>query len=269
MHELSYRTVFLSPFDMNLFYFAPSARRDFIDGILTRAFGQFRSVKRKYDEILAQRNALLKKIREGVAKPWDLAYWDQIFSEQASLYHLYRKKWVDFVEEQQSIISAFLPKYTLIHTYTSRLEKAQRETLGNLEETVRIILSEDQLYDIQSGHTHIGVHRDDFHFSVVSSEWMERETSSAFYLSRGENKVLLLALKQIEILFLRKYVNLPIILLFDDIFAELDQGYAERVIDLFEADQVILTSQRPLPEWENWSHFSCINLNTEYDSKNV
>lgn len=69
MHELSYRTVFLSPFDMNLFYFAPSARRDFIDGILTRAFGQFRSVKRKYDEILAQRNALLKKIREGVAKP--------------------------------------------------------------------------------------------------------------------------------------------------------------------------------------------------------
>lgn len=77
---------------------------------------------------------------------------------------------------------------------------------------------------------------------------MERETSSAFYLSRGENKVLLLALKQIEILFLRKYVNLPIILLFDDIFAELDQGYAERVIDLFEADQVILTSQRPLPE---------------------
>ena len=51
-----------------------------------------------------------------------------------------------------------------------RLEKAQRETLGNLEETVRIILSEDQLYDIQSGHTHIGVHRDDFHFSVVSSE---------------------------------------------------------------------------------------------------
>jgi DNA replication and repair protein RecF len=66
-------------------------------------------------------------------------------------------------------------------------------------------------------------------------------------LSRGETKVLLLALKQIEVLFLKKHLNLPIVLLFDDVFAELDSLHAERVIELFDVDQVIVTTQRPLP----------------------
>ena len=74
--ELPYRTVFVSPFDMNLFYFAPSLRRDYIDSILARTFAQFSSVKRDYDESMRQRNALLKKIRDGEAKREDLSYWD-------------------------------------------------------------------------------------------------------------------------------------------------------------------------------------------------
>jgi DNA replication and repair protein RecF len=82
-------------------------------------------------------------------------------------------------------------------------------------------------------------------------------------LSRGETKVLLLALKQIEILFIKKHINLPIVLLFDDIFAELDQNYAEHVIEIFDVDQVILTTQRPLPDSKKWDDFSCIKLNLQ------
>lgn len=83
---------------------------------------------------------------------------------------------------------------------------------------------------------------------------------SHLFLSRGENKVLLLALKQIEILFLKKYRNVPIILLFDDVFAELDETHADATIERFDVDQVILTSQRALPKNEKWQDFSCINL---------
>jgi recombinational DNA repair ATPase RecF len=49
---------------MNLLYFAPSIRRDYIDSILDRTFSQFRMVKREYEGVMRQRNALLKKIRE-------------------------------------------------------------------------------------------------------------------------------------------------------------------------------------------------------------
>jgi recombinational DNA repair ATPase RecF len=66
-------------------------------------------------------------------------------------------------------------------------------------------------------------------------------------LSRGETKMLLLALKQIEILFLSKTLDLPIVLLFDDLFAELDLSHVERLIEVFDASQVILSTQRELP----------------------
>jgi recombinational DNA repair ATPase RecF len=62
--SLSFKTVFIGPFDMNLLYFAPALRRDYMDNILERAFSQFRIVKRDYEGIMRQRNALLKKIRE-------------------------------------------------------------------------------------------------------------------------------------------------------------------------------------------------------------
>ncbi len=69
-----------------------------------------------------------------------------------------------------------------------------------------------------------------------------------------------------ELLFLEQFSGLPVILLFDDIFAELDESHAKSIIEHFNAHQVIITSQRPLPKSENWAHFSCININTEYHS---
>lgn len=47
--SLPYRTVFISPFDMNLLYFSPGVRRDYIDNILSRTYAQFSKVKRDYE----------------------------------------------------------------------------------------------------------------------------------------------------------------------------------------------------------------------------
>lgn len=84
---------------MNLLYFAPKERRDYIDNILERAFGQFRMVKRDYEIIMRQRNALLKRIRDGENERKDLDFWDKNFAEKAMIYGLYRKKWYSFVSE--------------------------------------------------------------------------------------------------------------------------------------------------------------------------
>lgn len=79
-------------------------------------------------------------------------------------------------------------------------------------------------------------------------------------LSRGEIKMLLLALKQIEVLFLEKILHLPIVLLFDDLFAELDHRHAEQIGEIFDVSSIIITTQKPLPESEKWTDFICINL---------
>lgn len=251
---------------MNLFYFAPGIRRDMLDDILERAFGQFRKIRKEYTEVMRQRNALLKKIREGEGVREDLMYWNKLFAEKAYLYELYRLKWRNFVDENMEYIRSLLPQYHISHTYTSKTDDKSKEYGKNTEDTILTYLIENTERDILTGHTHIGPHLDDFFFGIQTEA--EELINSSMFLSRGENKILLLGLKQIEILFLRKYVDLPIILLFDDIFAELDFSYAEELIKSFEAEQVIVTSQRPLPDGENWERFSCIQLNSGYHAKN-
>lgn len=64
LESLPVRSVIFSPFDMHLPYLAPSLRRDALDSILDRSFAQFHTTKRQYDQVLRQRNALLKAIQE-------------------------------------------------------------------------------------------------------------------------------------------------------------------------------------------------------------
>lgn len=252
--QLPFRTVFVSPFDMNLFYFAPSIRREYIDSILARTFAQFTQVRRKYELIMRQRNALLKKIREGEAQRSDLDFWDNAFAEIATTYNLYRKKWRNFVEEHTELIRSFLPTYDLRFFYDSRLDEYE---WVDRDERLKTYFQENREANILTGHTHIWPHLDDFSFLITKS-WEEKQGN--LYLSRGENKTLLLALKHIEILFIKKYLDIPIILLFDDIFAELDEAHADSIIAQFWGNQVIITSQRNLPINEKWKNFSCINL---------
>ncbi len=256
--SLPYRTLFVSPFDMNLLYFAPSARREYIDSILLRAFPTFSKVRREFTEAMRQRNSLLKHIREGQVEKKELNFWDQCFTEKAFLYHQYRKKWYTFIQENSEHIHTFLPEYQIQFLYESKIDVECPD-----EPSIRAYLVEKRERDILTGHTHIGPHLDDFSFSVAhDGDTIE----SALFLSRGENKTLLLGLKYLELLFLERISGLPVILLFDDIFAELDEAHAKSIIGHFDAQQVIITSQRPLPKNENWAHFSCININPEYHS---
>jgi DNA replication and repair protein RecF len=160
--ELPYRTVFLSPFDMNLLYFAPSVRRDYIDSILARTFAQFSKVKRDYETVMRQRNALLKKIRDSEARREDLDFWDRSFAEKALLYSVYRQKFVDFVYASPDPIRVFLPRYKIEFTYESR-----QSGIEDFEDYISTYLRENRERDILTGHTHIGPHLDDFGFQIL------------------------------------------------------------------------------------------------------
>jgi recombinational DNA repair ATPase RecF len=80
------------------------------------------------------------------------------------------------------------------------------------------------------------------------------------YLSRGEMKMILLGLKMIEADFLATILVLPVIILIDDIFAELDEYNSDIFIKSLNQHQVVLTSQKPLPNHEKHHDFICINL---------
>jgi len=80
------------------------------------------------------------------------------------------------------------------------------------------------------------------------------------YLSRGEMKMILLGLKMIEIDYIAQILDISMILLVDDIFAELDDLNSNIFLNSFMQHQVILTSQKTLPNHEKYHDFICINL---------
>lgn len=147
---------------MNLLYYAPSIRRDYVDALLARVFAQFSRVKKDYETVMRQRNALLKKIRDQEARRSDLDFWDKSFAEKAVIYGLYREKYYSFVRENLSTMRRFLSKYE-IEFFTESKMLTQYQT----EESVLDYLREKRERDILTGHTHIGPHLEDFGFVVT------------------------------------------------------------------------------------------------------
>lgn len=76
-------------------------------------------------------------------------------------------------------------------------------------------------------------------------------------------KMLLLGLKVIESDFLAYQTQKEIILLVDDIFAELDENNIIIFLNTIIQHQTILTSQKPLPDGVNHENFTCINLKNQ------
>ncbi len=251
--SLPFKTVFVSPFDMNLLYFAPSMRRDYMDSILERTYEQFSRVRRDYEITMRQRNALLKNIRDGKARREDIDFWDTKFASLAETYLFYRHKYIQYVQDSNDILSGFLPKYSSTFVYISSTTE-----MPDKSEWIITYLRENRERDILTGHTHIGPHRDDFVILIQNTK--ENTIEAQKYLSRWEIKLLLLSLKLIEVAFLQKFCNSSIILLIDDIFAELDEGNILRFLKSLKTYQTILTSQKSLPNGEDWSEFTCINL---------
>jgi DNA replication and repair protein RecF len=279
MNALPWRTVYISPFDMNLLYFAPAMRRDAMDLVLARVYEQFTGVKRDYELAMRQRNAMLKSIREGLSKREDLDYWDTKFAEYAEIYGLYRTKYARYIEDSLSQFPSFFSRYPLQFHYEDGIRGSdQRSGISDQEgqktdrEYIVEYLRDNRDRDILTGHTHIGPHRADWGFSIIENtehgsraeeprhDGVADTISAESYLSRGEMKMILLGLKMIEREFIARTLDLPVILLIDDIFAELDERNSEIFLDSLTTHQVILTSQKPLPNHEKHHDFICINL---------
>lgn len=155
--ELPFRTVLLSPFDMNLLYMSPSHRRDYIDSILEQKYEQFAGVRKKYESIIKNRNALLKNIREGISKSSELDFWDQAFIEICEYYLQYRKKYFAFIDSHLHLCENYL------RSYQAELRIMSHQVFESFDgESVKKYLFENRQRDILTGHTHIGPHRDDF-----------------------------------------------------------------------------------------------------------
>lgn len=158
---------------------------------------------------------------------------------------MYRKKLTDFIEERISSIETLLEgKYALAFRYTAKVD------FGDIESSMLRYLRENRERDIITGHTYIGPHLDDF--QCIISDNIPSNT----YLSRGENKTILIGLKFILIEFIEQSSKKETILLLDDLFSELDSDHIESILSQAGNRQLFITAQNTPSFLVNKGEFS-------------
>ncbi|MDD4530564.1 MAG: DNA replication and repair protein RecF [Candidatus Gracilibacteria bacterium] len=233
---LKYKTIFFSLLEINLIYLGPNLRRNFLDEILENAFEPFNKLKNNYSKIIKNRNKILKNIFDKKSGLDELKFWDDSFLEIANEYYNYRVKIVDYIKNNINVIEDLLDnKYKLTFNYLTKVD------LKDTKKSIKDYLGKNKDRDVFLGKTCIGPHLDDFNFDVNIED---NYYSSDNYLSRGENKTIIVGLKMLQISFLKElFPNNKIILLLDDLFAELDKKHIGLILDNLSNNQSFITAQ--------------------------
>ena len=236
LEEQKYRSVFFTPLEMNILYLSPSLRRGFVDQTLLLSHQSAHQVIKKFESALKSRNALLKKIRDRDQSDDLLDDWDRIYADAAWELKLLRDRFFSSMSLSSEHLQSLLGKNHNVSWYTS----SDLDSYSHASDFLWALwLCRSK--DIVSGHTSIWPQHDDFWFVVHSHHG---EISSSEYLSRWENKTLLLALKSEQIRYIAaSRPDKKIILLFDDIFAELDREHILTLTSLYDSYLSFFTTQ--------------------------
>lgn len=230
--------VLFAPNDLSLVNGSPEERRRFLDRGLCQLQPHYCQALQKFRKIVAQRSALLKRIRENQEDPRMLDFLDEKLTELATMITFERRRMVaslnQHVDELQAIISGGREHLTIVYRPSFVIEPAW-DTLETLQH-YRAQLLEARRKEIRQGVCLLGPHRDDLEFLVNGVNMLT-------YGSRGQQRTVALASKLGELEFMRTVTGEEPILLLDDVFSELDFSRREYLLrQVLQHEQVMITA---------------------------
>lgn len=209
-------SVMFSPEDINLVTGSPSSRRSHIDLTLCQIDRDYKKACVSYENVVTNKNRLLKRIKEGLSKPDELTFWSSQQLKDGAVISYKRKHFFEFINAAEKKFGNFSFEFVESSLTPSRLAEYQQK---EIEATVSLI----------------GPHRDDFIFKLNSQDL-------AKFGSRGEQRTAVLDLKLSEVAFTENVIGKRPILLLDDIFSELDLQHRQHVLDIINLQQTIIAS---------------------------
>ena len=227
--------VLLAPSDLDISQGGPQRRRQFLDVMLSQASKLYLYHLIQYRRSLRQRNALLQsdKFDKNLLQSWEEALVENgisLIQERLKALQVLE----DRVRKHYQELSGSQDKIKLIYRGSFSATREQ-----DLPQVFRRALELNREKDMSLGTTSIGPHRDDVLFLINGKPL--RAVGS-----QGEHKTFVIALKIAEFHFLRGVQDESPILLFDDIFGELDAGRISNMISsLSEIGQVFITTTSP------------------------
>jgi DNA replication and repair protein RecF len=247
--------VVFSPGDVSVVSEGPQERRRFLDVVLSLNLPGYLVSLQRFRHSLAQRNACLKEDRPRA----QVQAWDAPLVAAGAEVMRARRDWVlahtcsfstchERVTNGQAAELVYQPDVPLQGT----------DSLDDLCSAYRSTLDATSGQERRLRVTVAGPQRDDLSIRVrEGDDWLDLRR----FGSGGQRRTAALALRIVESQTIRKARGRRPLVLMDDVFAELDPGRSERVLDLIEQEetgQVILTAPKEsdvrlrrdnLPRW--------------------
>jgi DNA replication and repair protein RecF len=184
-------------------------------------------LRKNYQRVLAQRNALLK---HPSAHKQDFFPWDLRLSELGAVLHRERagliKQLNEKITQLYKELSHTNTNITIVHNSVFPVAEYESKLLKALQD--------NKQRDIERGFTTFGPHREDMTV-------MFGNNPAALTASRGEVRTIVLALKIIETQQ-QAEVGVPTTLLLDDVFSELDSARRQALTNHLDCHQTIITT---------------------------
>jgi len=247
--------VIFSPADVAIVSEGPSERRRFLDIVLCLNASGYLEALQRFRHILAQRNAALRDEQPESA----VRAWDEALVETGATVIEARFRWVERWTEPFAAYCARVSGGEEVRMrYEPSVQLDGAETAEEIEEACRLALARTAERERRVGNTVVGPHRDEVGIELPKEE---RSLSVRDFGSGGQQRTAALALHLVEADTVREARGREPLILMDDVFAELDPGRSERVLELFDEDecsQVILTAPKEsdvkvrgsaLPRW--------------------
>lgn len=241
--------VMFGPEDIQILKGGPSERRRFMDRAIFNAHPAFALETQHYEEVLKQRNALLKTPRPDAAL---LSIYDEQLIQYGTDIIMRR---LDFIENFRPVMVAtfrqiFDPEFEAdIHYSTpwhnGDLNNEDDESVSDLpmerveiEKCLEAAIASFKGVERERGYTMVGPHRDDL-LSFLNGH------SVRTFASQGQHRAFVLAMKIAEIRYLEERYRFAPILLLDDVSSELDRERNRYLFDFLRGrpdGQVFITT---------------------------
>jgi DNA replication and repair protein RecF len=245
------KVVLFMPEDIDLIAGSPDARRRYLDSAISQMDRDYSRALYEYNRVLAQRNSLLRNLRDFPADLGQLEFWDQRLTDHGSRLLAGR---LGAVTELNELVQDIHPGLTggqerLHLLYRSSLpldgedwplsyRQLPLDTTPSSDTPDRATLKaafDEQLRarreeELERGMSLFGPHRDDLRFLVGGVDMCT-------FGSRGQQRTIAISIKLAEMQLIRSRSGVEPILLLDDVMSELDEERRQYLMEAIHGDQ--------------------------------
>ncbi|MCI7402180.1 MAG: DNA replication/repair protein RecF [Christensenella sp.] len=225
--------VFFSPDEMKLIKESPQERRRFMDISLSQQFKDYLFSLNKYNEVLAQRNKLLKENFKNENIKDMLSIWDFQLIDYGTKIIKYRYEFIERIKKYANDVHLVLSDNleNLVLEYDSFIKY---EDDNQMKINYQNKINENIDKDINLQYTNYGPHRDDIKIFVNNIDIRK-------FGSQGQQRTASLSLKLAEISLFKTEIGETPVLLLDDVLSELDESRRNKLIHISSNLQTIIT----------------------------